>query len=57
MLDDIPMTFSRGDLPPQMEKIAFALKQGAWAEVEDTPDRFFSSTRQPRASDSKKYLH
>jgi hypothetical protein len=38
MVDDLPMTFSKGELPPQMEKAAFALKEGAWAEVEDTPD-------------------
>jgi len=38
MVDDLPMTFSRGELPPPMEKVAFALKDGAWAEVENTPD-------------------
>ena len=38
MVDDLPMTFSRGDLPPQMEKVAFGLKEGGWAEVENTPD-------------------
>ncbi len=39
MLDAQPLTFPRGQLPPQMEKVAFALrKDGAWSEVEDTPD-------------------
>jgi len=39
MLDPQPLTFPRGELSPHMEKIAFALKQGEWAEVEDTPAR------------------
>ena len=38
MVDDLPMTFSKGDLPPHMEKVAFGLKEGGWAEVEDTAD-------------------
>ncbi len=37
MLDPEPLTFSRGQLSPQMEKVAFALKEGEWSEVEDTP--------------------
>jgi hypothetical protein len=37
MLDRQPLTFPRGELSPKMEKIAFALKEGEWAEVEDTP--------------------
>jgi len=39
MLDPAPLTFSRGELSPRMEKVTFALKQGEWAEVEDTPAR------------------
>jgi hypothetical protein len=39
MLDPGPLTFSRGELSGQMEKIAFALKEGEWSEVEDTPAR------------------
>jgi len=40
MLDPNPLTFTRGELSPQMEKIAFSLKEGEWSEVEDTPARF-----------------
>jgi hypothetical protein len=36
MLDPETLTFSRGGLSPQMEKVAFALKEGEWSEVEDT---------------------
>jgi hypothetical protein len=39
LLDPEPLTFPRGELSPQMEKVAFALKQGEWSEVEDTPAR------------------
>jgi len=39
MLDPNPLTFTRGELSPQMEKIAFSLKEGEWSEVEDTPAR------------------
>jgi hypothetical protein len=39
MLDPEPLTFTRGELAPQMEKVAFALKEGVWCEVEDTPAR------------------
>lgn len=37
MLDPEPLTFSRGGLSPDMEKVAFALKEGEWSEVQDTP--------------------
>ena len=39
MLDPNPLTFSRGELSPQMQKVAFSLKEGEWSEVEDTPAR------------------
>jgi hypothetical protein len=39
MLDPEPLTFPRGELPPQLERVAFALKEGEWSEVEDTPAR------------------
>jgi hypothetical protein len=39
MLDPAPLNFSRAELPPEMEKVAFALKPGEWSEVDDTPSR------------------
>jgi hypothetical protein len=39
MLDPEALTFSRGELSPQVEKAAFVLKEGEWSEVEDTPSR------------------
>lgn len=39
MLDADPLIFTRGQLSPGMEKVAFALKEGEWAEVEETPSR------------------
>ncbi len=39
MLDPNPLTFLRGELSPQMEKVALSLKEGEWSEVEDTPAR------------------
>jgi PPIC-type PPIASE domain len=38
MLDGQPLGFPRGELPPPMEKVAFALKMGEWSEVQDTSD-------------------
>jgi hypothetical protein len=37
MLDPDPLTFSRGELSPQLEKVAFALKENEWSELQDTP--------------------
>ena len=39
MLDADPLTLTRGELSPQMQKVAFSLKEGEWSEVEDTPAR------------------
>jgi hypothetical protein len=39
MLDSEPLIFLRGQLSPAIEKVAFALKEGEWSEVEDTPSR------------------
>ena len=39
MLDPEPLIFPRGELPAQLEKVAFTLKEGEWSEVEDTPAR------------------
>jgi hypothetical protein len=38
ILDAEPTSFPRGELPAAMEKAAFALKEGEWSEVEDTPN-------------------
>lgn len=37
MFDPQPLTFPRGELSGQMEKVAFSLKEGEWSEVQDTP--------------------
>jgi len=37
MLDLNPLPFPRGELQPQMEKVAFSLQEGEWAVVQDTP--------------------
>jgi hypothetical protein len=39
LLDAEPIPFTRGLLPAKLEKVAFALKPGEWAEGEDTPDK------------------
>jgi parvulin-like peptidyl-prolyl isomerase len=39
MLDPEPLIFLRGQLSPAIEKVAFALKEGEWSEVEDNPSR------------------
>lgn len=38
ILDAEPITFRRGELPPKMDKLAFAMKEGEWGEVQDTRD-------------------
>jgi parvulin-like peptidyl-prolyl isomerase len=38
ILDDQPLTFVRGQLPGKLDKTAFTMKVGQWAEAEDTPD-------------------
>jgi hypothetical protein len=37
LFDVEPLTFPHGELSTHMEKVAFGLKEGEWAEVEDTP--------------------
>ena len=39
ILDPNPLTFLRGELSLQMEKVALSLKEGEWSEVEDTRAR------------------
>ena len=39
MLDAEPVTFLRGAFSPNVEKVAFSMKPGEWAEGENTPDR------------------
>jgi hypothetical protein len=39
LLDSEPVVFVRGALSPELEKIAFSLKPGEWAEGEETKDR------------------
>ena len=39
LLDAEPIPFARGVLPAKLEKVAFALKPGDWAEGDDTPDK------------------
>ena len=38
--DNEPVTFQRGELPPKMEEMAFALKEGGWTELNDAPGTF-----------------
>jgi parvulin-like peptidyl-prolyl isomerase len=38
IFDAQPLTFVRGQLPPALNKVAFTIKPGTWAEAEDTPD-------------------
>src|SRR5581483_886925 len=39
LFDAQPLTFTRGELSANLNKVAFSMKVGAWAEAEDTPDR------------------
>jgi parvulin-like peptidyl-prolyl isomerase len=38
--DPDPLSFQRGALPPEMDKAAFALKEGQWKQLSDNPDEF-----------------
>jgi hypothetical protein len=38
LFDAQPLTFVRGELPAILDKVAFTIKPGLWAEAEDTPD-------------------
>jgi hypothetical protein len=38
IFDEQPLTFIRGQLPAKLDKTAFSMKVGQWAEAEDTPD-------------------
>ncbi|MBI3475362.1 MAG: peptidyl-prolyl cis-trans isomerase [Acidobacteria bacterium] len=38
MLDSEPLTFPRGEMPPAMEKAAFASAEGKWSQVQDTAE-------------------
>jgi hypothetical protein len=38
--DQDPLTFARGELPPQMEKVAFSLKEGQWTQLGQNADEY-----------------
>ncbi len=38
--DTEPLTFQRGELPPQMDKVAFGLKEGQWTQLADGPTEY-----------------
>ncbi len=38
--DTDPLTFQRGELPSQMDKAAFGLKEGQWTQLADGPNEF-----------------
>lgn len=38
IFDTQPLTFIRGQLPAKLDKVAFTIKVGQWAEAEDTAD-------------------
>jgi parvulin-like peptidyl-prolyl isomerase len=38
LVDPHALTFPRGELPPAMERVAFAGKEGQWSQVQDTPE-------------------
>lgn len=39
LFDAQPLVFVRGQLPANLDKVAFTMKVGQWMEGEDTPDR------------------
>lgn len=52
LLDAEPLVFIRGQLPAGLDKVAFTMKVGQWAEAEDTPDHIilvylFARDREP----------
>lgn len=52
LLDAEPLVFGRGQLPADLDKAAFSMKVGQWAEAQDTPDRIiliylFARDREP----------
>ena len=38
LLDQLPLTFPRGELPPAMEKAAFSSQVGKWSQVQETAE-------------------
>lgn len=40
VVDKQPLTFERGELPPQMDKAVFALKEGEWTEFNNGPGSY-----------------
>ena len=57
IFDAQPLNFVRGQLPPAMDKIAFSIKPGTWAEAENTPDHiiliYLAGRERPALSDVK----
>jgi parvulin-like peptidyl-prolyl isomerase len=38
--DTEPLTFQRGELPPQMDKVSFGLSEGQWSQLADGPNQY-----------------